>query len=928
MAKNTKLLAANKKTISGLVSIYNKQYSQFGSLFGDTDDGGKTDYSSTSSTGGKKDKKNKERVKTVKDSAAELSKAYREALGDFLNAAKEADSKTSDELSELELSMVKDPSAKTLLQIARDGEEKRKAIREEAGKTGVALAKADFASWRSRNPKGTYKQYAAEGQKKYGQDFGSKEYWTGMVSNPKADLSPLRNNESLYKQTLLLQNDFSARYEANERAQQLKREKLREDELKDMDAYLQQYGSYQERRLAVARDYDRQIAEASTEGRRKTLQAQKNDKLREMDFEQFKVSIDWEEVFGNLDSLSSAALKRLRGQLARYLNEAGKSLRPEDLKTLTEAIGKIDLSSAGKNPFAAIGQSLNEYRKAAVEAENAQRDLDTVTSGGTVVTRVYTDSQGKLRSETLSVAEAVGRLIKAQQKQEKAQQKLATGTDKLMSGLKTVGQTLSTVAGNLGADGMAEGINTALSSVESLYGAFKSFKAGGFENILSGVSSVAGIIASGIGNAIKVNKENRRVLRQLAQERIDQQREYNKLLMEQNLLYKEGTTIFGTDSYGKAVHSISVMKKAQTDLNASIQGTREQQEKWANAASPQFQGGGIKEYMDWRKATLNGDTYSKLKADYSGLADVKVKDGSYTTGILWWKKRHDIYKSVLDLYPNLIDSEGKLDQTVAESIMNTREMDDTSKKALQNMIDLAKQSEEAWKEVTDYLTNIFGQLGTDIVDIMTQASQGGADAFQKMTDSVSDMLSTLAKQMAYSIFLQPLFEKMQTEVEDIMKNKGENATFEDYLNVFDKYTSQLEGKASDAENFLKEADKRANEKGYDLFQDEDEKASQENQTATAGGWESMGQDTAEELNGRFTALQVAGESAASSLTLAVQQLQGMAAVSVATGSSVSEIRNILLSANSYWEDIARYAKKTYNDFGLKLDSIAKNTKRI
>lgn len=86
-----------------------------------------------------------------------------------------------------------------------------------------------------------------------------------------------------------------------------------------------------------------------------------------------------------------------------------------------------------------------------------------------------------------------------------------------------------------------------------------------------------------------------------------------------------------------------------------------------------------------------------------------------------WGKGKDIYSSILDVYPQLIDSNGKFDKSLAETIINTRTMSDESKSALQNIINLAQQAEDAYNELNDYMTGIFGSLGESMTDALVNA---------------------------------------------------------------------------------------------------------------------------------------------------------------------------------------------------------------
>lgn len=105
-------------------------------------------------------------------------------------------------------------------------------------------------------------------------------------------------------------------------------------------------------------------------------------------------------------------------------------------------------------------------------------------------------------------------------------------------------------------------------------------------------------------------------------------------------------------------------------------------------------------------------------------------------------------------------------------------------------------------------------------------------------------------------------------------------------------------------------------------------SSSSSQTATSGGWSSMGQDTADELNGRFTAIQIAGESIAQNMTTTISQMESIVTLGISTNGAVLEIRNMMIMTNSYLEDVVKYAKLTYNDFGTKLDDMNRRLKDI
>lgn len=98
------------------------------------------------------------------------------------------------------------------------------------------------------------------------------------------------------------------------------------------------------------------------------------------------------------------------------------------------------------------------------------------------------------------------------------------------------------------------------------------------------------------------------------------------------------------------------------------------------------------------------------------------------------------------------------------------------------------------------------------------------------------------------------------------------------------------------------------------------------QEATKGAWQGMSEDTGQELNGRFTALQVAGENISNQMTLAVTQINLITGFTQSSNHYLMDIRNSIIMGNTYLEDIAKYSKAIYSEFASKLDTIANNTK--
>ena len=189
--------------------------------------------------------------------------------------------------------------------------------------------------------------------------------------------------------------------------------------------YNKEYGTYQDKRLAITQDYALRMARAETEGEKELLKKRRNNDLKELDFGEFKKTVNLADVFGNLDEQSTEALSALRDKLKEYINGAAKELRPSDLKELQNALTDIDLKIADRKPFRELKRSLAEYGESQAAVESAQEDLNTVMAGGEVVTGMYRDETGRLVAGLLTQEQAERNLAAAQNNRLKKQAALA-----------------------------------------------------------------------------------------------------------------------------------------------------------------------------------------------------------------------------------------------------------------------------------------------------------------------------------------------------------------------------------------------------------------------------------------------------------------------------------------------------------------------
>ena len=128
----------------------------------------------------------------------------------------------------------------------------------------------------------------------------------------------------------------------------------------------------------------------------------------------------------------------------------------------------------------------------------------------------------------------------------------------------------------------------------------------------------------------------------------------------------------------------------------------------------------------------------------------------------------------------------------------------------------------------------------------------------------------------------------------------------------------------DAEAIANDLDRQFSWADEYMKGDEKESSSQD---STKGGFASMSQETGDELNGRFTALQISNEEIKNSMFFVMGNLSSLCTNTSNGNILLTEMRNLAVMSNGHLEDIAKYTKVLLG-FGEKLDNIAYNTQSL
>lgn len=285
----------------------------------------------------------------------------------------------------------------------------------------------------------------------------------------------------------------------NEQIYQIEQE-YRDKATQSLIDYNKQYGTYQEKRLAIAMDYARKIAAAETEGEADVLTRERDDKLASLDFEEMKKGMDWDKIFGDLDRVSTDTLESLRKKLKEYLEGIGDDISPESFKEVMDAFKEIDSELADRSPFEAMKKGYEDYKSAMEEVRTAQNLLQQAQMGGSVIVEEYDEATGTLTRKLVTQAEAEERLRAAQDKRYSAQKNLTEAANSIgQKGMAIVdaGNDIVDMLGNLGVK-VPEAVSETLNGVSQVMSGLESID---LTNPFSAISGVTKVL-TGVGNTI------------------------------------------------------------------------------------------------------------------------------------------------------------------------------------------------------------------------------------------------------------------------------------------------------------------------------------------------------------------------------------------------------------------------------------------
>lgn len=161
------------------------------------------------------------------------------------------------------------------------------------------------------------------------------------------------------KNTLLVENAESER-------------KYLREQLQYYYDYLKEFGSIQEQKYAIAKEYDEKIAKATSPNQRKLLEEQKKSSLANVELEAVKQNIDWGSVFGDFGTMFKDQLEPTIKSLKQL---ASKTENVDEKKTIWELVSKLQKTGTlwDSDIFVTISNDLKTYQEAMRSYAEAQK---------------------------------------------------------------------------------------------------------------------------------------------------------------------------------------------------------------------------------------------------------------------------------------------------------------------------------------------------------------------------------------------------------------------------------------------------------------------------------------------------------------------------------------------------------------------------
>ena len=360
----------------------------------------------------------------------------------------------------------------------------------------------------------------------------NKSVWEAKNKNPKLQYSDTEEGKAGWQGVSLsedqrAQNMAETEKENTEYARLIHQRYM--DEAEAMRDFLKQYGTIEQQKYAITKEYDQKIAQEQNEWRKKSLEEEKKAALATLDARSLAQNIDWSHAFKGIGNVLKDLAKETLKQVSDYMKSDEFAALPADAKQSYSDLRQQLIDGGGleaSNPFssktwdeiATLTKKYQENSAALVEAmekeasirkelNNAEQKLalDPTNLGLQAVVATYKKQMGEAGEETQKLTKTVKEeKQELDEKTESAAQGLnnfntvvsqitsgslkgfADGVSNIIMGLTGTGEQMEGIAGVFGDAGKEVGgiIGAILSIIDMLGDKPVEF----FDNLFDGIS--------------------------------------------------------------------------------------------------------------------------------------------------------------------------------------------------------------------------------------------------------------------------------------------------------------------------------------------------------------------------------------------------------------------------------------------------------
>lgn len=666
---------------------------------------------------------------------------------------------------------------------------------------------------------------------------------------------------------------------------------FRDRNLREWVEYYKEYGTYQEKRAALDKEYNHKIGQLYEERRKaeaegdaagaESLDLQiaratrdKGKELIKLDYKQLTESPDYIRAFENLRETSTGTLNSLLEQFEKAKQAAAQVLSPDELREYTTTIREIMDELDSRNPFQALADRKSELAEAERELAEARRNLETVNAGGRVSTGVrYNDRTGKMEETYLTAAAAMEKYNKAQDKVARSSSRVEKAEKEAADIVGDLARAVEELGGAIG--GQAGEIVTlmgdiALFTLTTINGLDKVAQTGA--NAISAVEK-ASVILTIISAAIQLFQKiselgNNRAFRQYEAyaEKIKEINALTDAVNEYRIAALEAqqaeSNWFSADNLKnlrdyRALHDEVAKAYADKAMESQAIYRNESGGGWLTGALNWVMGNlsALAWWDEWRDIWGQGDYKEGQTAAINNLRieTRKKSSGFLGTGIggksqktedlVTWARNQGLGE--------LFDDEGLINKELAQSLIDNYgdKLVGQTKETLEALIELREKYDEYIEQLHEYVSSLYEPLTENFVDSLWDWFDNGKDALDSFKDYASDTFRDIVSDMMRTIVLDKVVGSFGDDIAALYEEYAKGKIDEtELMRKVAERTESLVGKYQDSipelQNIMNLVGGYLKDAGIDIKQPEGS-----SQSGRAGTVTSMTEETAGRLEG-------------------------------------------------------------------------------